>query len=398
MERNEIMREGLGERFRCPIPTRELERRWKLVREAMKGQDIDCLIMQNDDKLLGGYVRYFTDVVANGYKTTILFPVNEEMTVINHGAVNGPPAPPSWASRGIKESLTSPYVQTLNYTKAYAAQDAVKVCKANNYKRIGWVGLDFVSAAFYEYVNKNLFDVEFVDATNLVDEIKAVKGPDEIAYIRNAVALHDYLGKALESIYRPGINEYQVRSELIKLSIELGSEEQNILIGTDPFSTAMSPPFFQNRKIEIGDKMVCLIEVNGAGGYYGELARLWVLGEPSKELHDAFEIAKKAQQLIASMVKPGVNPADLFKANNDFLVSKGYNPEKRLFAHGQGYDMVERPAFVPNETMVLKENMFVAIHPTAVNKDVFAFCCDNYLITPDGAELLNKYPQQIIYC
>lgn len=60
--------------------------------------------------------------------------------------------------------------------------------------------------------------------------------------------------------------------------------------------------------------------------------------------------------------------------------------------------MVERPAFVPNETMALKENMFLAVHPGAANKDVFAFCCDNYLITAGGAELLNKYPQQIIYC
>jgi len=392
------MGEKLGERFANPIPTRELERRWALVRKAIKEQGIDCLIMENDDQFLSGYVRYFTDVVANVYKTVVLFPADEEMTVINHGAVAGPPAPPIWASRGIKQSLTSPYVQALNYTNTYAAQDVVKVCKAGNYKKVGWVGLGFISAKLYQYVMENLPGVEFVDATDMVDEIKAVKGPDEIAGLRKAVALHDYLAEAMESIFRPGIYEHQVRSELMKACLDLGSEEQNILIGTDPVSARMSPSFFQNRKIELGDKMVCLIEVNGAGGFWGELARLWVLDEPSQQLADAFETAKKAQHLVASMMKPGANPADLFKANNELLVSKGYAPETRLFAHGQGYDMVERPAFVPAETMKLKENMFLAVHPGAANKDVFAFCCDNYLITADGAEMLNKYPQQIILC
>ena len=44
---------------------------------------------------------------------------------------------------------------------------------------------------------------------------------------------------------------------------------------------------------------------------------------------------------------------------NNKLVSYGLQPETRLFAHGQGYDLVERPAFFKGETMKVKENMFL---------------------------------------
>ncbi|MHB8074670.1 M24 family metallopeptidase [Desulfosporosinus fructosivorans] len=383
-----------AERFTRPIPTKELERRWDLVRKAMKDQDIDCLVIQSHSRFLGGYVRYFTDIPNNDYATTILFPVNEEMTVINHGAVGGPPSPPDWAARGIKTRQIYPFIQTLNFTELDAPEATVRQIKDSNYKKVGFVCLSLMSAALYKYVVENLHGVEIVDSTDLVDEIKAVKSSDEIKLIRKAVAVHDYLAGAVPALFRPGRYESEIRSELKRLAADMGSEEQNVLLGAGADDKAfLTDPFFNNRKIEYGDRLVILIEVNGQDGFYGELARTWCLGEPSKELLETFDIALHAQKLIAGMLKPGAAPADLFKANNDFLTSKGCAPEARYFAHGQGYDMVERPAFVPRETMLIKEGMFVAVHPTAINEKAMAFCCDNYLITAHGAELLQKTPQ-----
>jgi Xaa-Pro aminopeptidase len=317
------------------------------------------------------------------------------MTVINHGGVNDPPFPPAWASRGVKDGIPSPYIQVLHYTNTNAAEISVKCIKDRGYKKIGFVCLDTISAAFYQYVRENLAHVEMVDASDLVDEIKAVKSPDEISFIKKTVQLHDYVARMVPEIFKPGRYEYEVRNEIKKLAADLGSEEQNIILGTDPIRPMIQMPFFENRRIEVGDKMCCLIEVNGPGGFYGELARTWCLSEPSKGLLDAFEHAREAQKIVATMLKPGADPADLFEANNKYLVSKGYAPEGRLFGHGQGYDMVERPAFVPKETMKLKEGMLVAVHPAAVNQEVFSFCCDNYLVTATGAELLTLTPQKV---
>jgi len=385
------------ERYRYPIPTKELERRWSLIRKAMKEDQIDCLIMQNDNQMLSGYVRYFTDNPASGYRTTVLFPANDEMVVINHGGSSGrPPTPPDWAARGIGKRITMPYIQLLHYANTWAAEAASKWIKEVGYKKIGFIGLDMISAAFYQYVRDARLNIEIMDASNLVDEIKAIKSPDEILMIRRTIQIHDYLAEAMPVIFRPGRYEYEVKNELKRMAADLGSEEQNIILGTDPIRPVMTPPIFQNRMIKPNDQMVCLIEVNGPGGYWGELARCWSLGTPSQTQVEAFEVSKQAQLLVAAMLKPGVRPVDLFNANNDFLISHGYAPEERLFGHGQGYDIVERPAFTPQETMDLKEGMLVAVHPQAVNKEAFTFCCDNYLITEDGAELLSRTPQEIL--
>jgi len=64
-------------RIRTRTSTKELERRWKAVRQAMAEKKLDFLIVQNYSGNLGGYHRWLTDVSA-GYLSTIIFPRNDE--------------------------------------------------------------------------------------------------------------------------------------------------------------------------------------------------------------------------------------------------------------------------------------------------------------------------------
>jgi Xaa-Pro aminopeptidase len=139
-----------------------------------------------------------------------------------------------------------------------------------------------------------------------------------------------------------------------------------------------------------------MIEVNGPGGLYTELGRTCVLGKASEELLECCEIAKEAQQVTLNLMKPGADPKELLVANNEFLRSKGLPEERRLYAHGQGYDLVERPAIRDDESMKLKKNMNITIHPIVATKTVFAWVCDNYLVSEDGVSAcLHKTPKKI---
>src|SRR6266566_758606 len=81
---------GLSERLQTPISTAELERRWNAVRAAMKREGVDVLLMQNNNDHMGGYVKYFTDMPAtNGYPNTVIFPADDEMTVVCQGPFKG---------------------------------------------------------------------------------------------------------------------------------------------------------------------------------------------------------------------------------------------------------------------------------------------------------------------
>jgi Xaa-Pro aminopeptidase len=57
---------------------------------------------------------------------------------------------------------------------------------------------------------------------------------------------------------------------------------------------------------------------------------------------------------------------------------------------------VERPAIRDDEDMKLKANMNITVHPIVASKSVFAWVCDNYLVTESGvSECLHKTPKKI---
>jgi Xaa-Pro aminopeptidase len=179
----------------------------------------------------------------------------------------------------------------------------------------------------------------------------------------------------------------------------LGSEQQFILIGSAPAGNAFgySSIHAMNRQLKEGDQIGILVEAIDPAGYYTHLHRIACIGKIPEELQKQFEDEKKLQALNLKMVKPGVDPMDLWDANNEFLRSHGFPEETRLYAHGQGYDLVERPSFQIGEKMKIMENMNIAVHPVVASKKATAIICDNYMVTKTGVgECLHKFPKEIV--
>ena len=393
--------ENPKDRLATPIATTELERRWSAVREMMHDQKIDYLIMRNDEEFMGGYVKWFTDLPArHSYPYTVIFPVDDEMTLVSPGA-NPPsdPGPPSWAVRGVKQRLGAPYFPSVHYTETYDAELAVDVLREKKGATIGLVGRSFIPVNFFQYLERYLSGATFVDATEQIDQIKVIKSPEEIELIKKTAELQDKAMERVRKSIRPGLRDFEVYAEALYATTLLGSERHLILVSSGPPGTPVpfAPRHFQNRMIQQGDQISILIEVNGPGGFYAELGRILSVGQPSQELQDAFGVSLEAQALSLNLLKPGANPRDIWDANNEFLEKKGYFPERRLYAHGQGYDLVERPLIRYDETMRIRSNMNLTVHPTAVNDRVWVGVTDNYLVTETGvSECLHKTPKEII--
>lgn len=144
------------------------------------------------------------------------------------------------------------------------------------------------------------------------------------------------------------------------------------------------PRWAQGRTLQNGDHLSLLIEVNGPGGFYTELARTIVLGKASETLKRGFQAVKDAQEHSLSLLKPGVLAADVAAAHDAYMKARGLPPEIRLYSHGQGYDMVERPLVRFDESMTIEKDMCLAVHPGYETPEIFAVVCDNYMIEADG--------------
>jgi Xaa-Pro aminopeptidase len=383
------------------ISTGELERRWTAIREMMGRQKLDYLIIRNDEGFLGGNVKWFTDLSArNNQHLTVIFPADEEMTLISHGpALPAEPGPPAWAARGVKTRLAAPYFASAHYTSTWDGEMAVDVLKEKPGATVGLVGKSYIPVSFFEYLKRHLSGVKFVDATEDVDQIKVIKSPEEIELIKGTAALQDKSMELVKKCIRPGLRDFEVAAEILYSTALQGADRHVILLSSGPPGTPVPilPPQFQNRMIKEGDQVSVLIEVNGPGGLWAELGRVFTLGPPPQELQDAFGVALEAQQVSLDLLKPGAAPADLLKANNVFLEQRGYFPERRLYAHGQGYDFVERPLIMKDEPMKIRAGMNLTIHPTATHKTVWAGVTDNYMVTETGAgPCLHNTPKEII--
>lgn len=388
------------ERLVTRISSSELERRWKAAREMMQERKIDFLLMRQDEEYYGGYVRWFTDIAArHGYPFTVIFPVDDEMTTIT-SSPREQPKPPEWAVRGVKRRLGAPYYPSFHYTSAYDAELAVGVLKEKKGATIGIVGMTSLHVPFYEYLTKHLTGATFVDVTDPIDYMKAIKSPEEIEMIKGTAALQDAALDYVRQKIRPGLRDVDIHAEADYVSTKLGSTRLQVLIssyhpGEPPF--AFQGRHYMNRVLREGDHVVVLLEGNGPGGYYTEIARPFSLGEPTQEAKDMYALALEAQKLTLSLLKPGANPKDIWDTNNEFLKKNGSGTEGRLYAHGEGYELVERPAIRYDETMKVQAGMNIAVHPNGKNSRVWTTNCDNYMVTQTGvSECLHKTPKEII--
>ena len=96
----------------------------------------------------------------------------------------------------------------------------------------------------------------------------------------------------------------------------------------------------------------------------------------------------------ASVAYGSINNFDV--VNDTGVPCHGFEIEIRLYAHSQGYDMVERPMLRADEPMLLEENMHFAVHPGYNTATMWSTICDNYLVEANGVgDCLHKTEKKI---
>ena len=392
----------MSDRRLNPISDAELERRWKAAREMMRERGLDALLMQNNNDWLGGYVKWFTDFPAyNGYPRTVIFHADDAMTVIDMG--------PSGATRsfggahkihrGVGELLTTPAFTSIAYTDGYQGELALGELKRRGYKRIGILGRGAIPYRFVTQIEQGLAGkTEIVDATEEIDAIKAIKSEEEMILIRRCAEMQDEIFTRVAKKIKPGMRDNDVTALAQYEGRLLGSEQGLFLGSSAPLGEASNfvDRYLQGRVLKDGEHFSLLIENAGPGGMYTEIARTMVFGKASNEVIDGFETVKEAQVHTLSKIKPGVPARDIAAAHDAFMTARGFGAEKRLYAHGQGYDLVERPLIRADETMTIQAGMNLAVHPGYESPSLFAVICDNYLVGKDGpGDCLHKTPKQV---
>jgi Xaa-Pro aminopeptidase len=389
----------VSERLNCALPRAELERRWSLLRAAMTEAGVDALLAQTNNDFHGGTVRYLTDIPAvAGAWTAVVFPREAAMTIVTLGPMGGA-FEAGDALVGAAHVRTAPLFAAAPYTSRYDADLIVEAMAPFARGTIGVVGRYQMSAATLDAVRKELPNATFVDASDLVDRIRVVKSPHEQELIRATALLQDEAMRiALEAV-EPGRRESDITTIAQHACLDRGAEQGIYLSASwrPGQATDIAGRHFQNRVLSEGDVLCLLIESNGPGGFYTELGRTCVLGSPPAQLTEELEFVVAAQRFCLELLRPGTSCAEVWERYNGFMVENGRPPERRLHAHGQGNDLVERPLIRFDEPMTIVEGMNIVVHPSYIRDGLGSWICDNYLIGPDGpGPSIHSFPQRIV--
>ncbi len=398
-----VPRSGADERINHPISTTELERRWAAIRAAMAREGVDVLLAQASNDFMGGYVKYLTDLPAtNGYVTTVVFPIDEPMTIVGQGPFGMDISIPEGGDgvrRGVGRVLTTPSYASAHYTAGHDAELAAAVLGRFASGTVGMLGTAAISFALIDTLRRGaLREARFVDASDLVDPIKAVKSEEEISLARLCARAQDEAMRAVLEALRPGMREIEAAAIAEQVGHSLGSEQGLFLAYSGPAGAPgqIVNRHLQNRVLQAGDQFSLLIENNGPGGYYCELGRSAVLGRATPQMKEQQQVLLEVQQLCVDMLRPGADCREIFEAYNAHMRSRGLPEEKRVHFHGQGYDMVERPLVRFDETMRVAAGMYFSLHPAFSTEHGYSWTSDDYLLSAGGTvERMHATPQEL---
>jgi len=332
-----------------------------------------------------------------------VFPRDEGMTIVNQGPfgmVKELPPEGDDVRRGVKTWMTTPSYASAYYTAPYDAELAAKALAPYAGGTIGLVGGYQMSVALVDHLrNGRLSNSKFVEASDLVDRIKVIKSPEEMELIKRTARMQDGAMRAAFGALEPGMREADVSGIAEGYSRRHGGENGIYLCASGPIGTAchIGQRHFQSRVIREGDYVMLLVEDSGPGGYYTELGRTCVVGKVPQHMQDEFAFTLEARRFTLGLLRPGTPCKTIWDEYNAFMRKNGRPEEARLYCHGQGYDLVERPLVRGDEPMAIEKNMNIVVHPTYVHNNMTAWVCDNYLIENGGpGERLHHFPEEIV--
>jgi Xaa-Pro dipeptidase len=236
-------------------------------------------------------------------------------------------------------------------------------------------------------------------ATFTVEEIRRVKTPEEIAAIQKAADLADRGYQRFVETAQRGMAEYELVAEVEAFLKAHGAEDNFQLIasgGTEV--TGMKPP--TDRRFREGDSITTELTPQ-VDGYWAQICRTLVIGEPSAGQRESFAIFSEAQKAAEGFLRPGVNIADVARVQNDVFRKYGYGEYTgpkytRVRGHGLGLHCDENPWILEDVNYTVKQGMVLIAHPnTYLPLAGYMVFGDSLLVTANGCAPLNRTERKL---
>jgi Xaa-Pro aminopeptidase len=259
------------------------------------------------------------------------------------------------------------------------------------------------NCALIELVSSVAPQVKLANCEDLMEKLKARKTPVELELIRRSVRIAaSGFEKAPASIHA-GMRENDVAAAL-QHGFETSREATKthrfygyFYCMSGPNSAEASGAYARTRQRIIVEGDVVLIHANTcADGYWTDITRSYVVGEPSQKQREMRAAIDDALAAALRAIKPGAKGSDVDAAARQAMERHGMGKAFRhSTGHGVGFAAANAngmPRIHPKSPDVLEEDMTFNVEPAAYFDGYGGMRhCDVVAVTGTGADVLTGF-------
>ncbi len=232
----------------------------------------------------------------------------------------------------------------------------------------------------------------------LVEELRMVKTPEEIARIRAAVMANSLAFETVLEKIRPGIRESDIAAELEYQMRRHGAEKASF--DTIVASGARSAMVHAQPGPEpVGLNQLLLIDMGATrNGYVSDMTRTLFLGNPSRKVRKMYDSVLMAQLAGIAAVREGVTADSVDRATRRVLRADGLDKAfVHSTGHGLGLEIHEPPRLGKKDQTRLRAGMAITIEPGVYIEGFGGIRIeDTVVVTAGGCEVLTPTTKEFI--
>lgn len=259
------------------------------------------------------------------------------------------------------------------------------------------------SAAAYASLNRHLPNARFCDATALVNWQRAVKSPQELAYMRKAARIVEAMHARILEKVEPGMRKCDLVAEIYDAGIRgvdgIGGDYPAIVPLLPSGADASAPHLtWDDAPMKAGEGT--FFEIAGCyKRYHCPLSRTVFLGTPTQEFRDAEKAVLEGMDAGLEAARPGNTCEDIANAFFAVLDRYGIVKDNRTgYPIGLSYppDWGERTMSLrPGDRTELEPGMTFHFMTGLWLETLGLEITESILITETGVECLANVPRQL---
>lgn len=250
------------------------------------------------------------------------------------------------------------------------------------------IDLDYLPASAYADLRAALPGAEFVNTTEIVSEIRAIKSDSEITLLETTTKQTHRAVLDAMAASKLGDSEADMAQKIANNIINYGADGTLFMAFASgartahPHTTAQPDVFPKPGEI-------IRFDVGGTyGAFASDFARTYSAGDPTAEQKQVHAALVRIQRETIEAMKPGVSSEDLFHLCKDLYPKHGLNFTMPHIGHSFGVELHENPMIRPGDKTPLKAGMIINIEPMVKHATGTYHTEDLVLVTESGYRLL----------